>query len=105
MLFKFYIFLLGFMPLTLLLYFGMARLRGPRAGLATLTLASLIFYAWWNPPYVALILISMLLNFALGSYLSHSFIGGAESPRRWAAILSVAANLALLGYYKYANFL
>ena len=104
MLFNSYLFLLGFMPITLLLYFGLAGPRGPRASLATLTCASLVFYAWWNPPYVALIVVSMLLNYALGRFLSRSFLAGPGAARRWAAILGVAANLALLGYYKYANF-
>lgn len=62
-----------------------------------LVLASLFFYGWWTPKYIALLLLSMVINF----FLSRKLLQQKDK-----ALLSfgVIFNLALLGYYKYANF-
>ncbi len=90
-------FIFLFLPITLSVFFALAR-RDRRSALVWLTAASVFFYAWWNPPYVVLILASMLFNYAVGAALSRN-----RGGKRLLA-LGIAANLILLGYYKYANF-
>jgi len=57
-----------------------------------------VFYGWWNPVYVPLLVGSMVVNYLIGGYLM-------RRPSRAALVLGVAANVALLGYYKYTGFL
>jgi D-alanyl-lipoteichoic acid acyltransferase DltB (MBOAT superfamily) len=71
-----------------------------RLALAWLAGASLFFYARWNPPYLLLLLGSVLFNYAAGLLL-----GRARSGRRVLLAGAVAANLLLLGYFKYTDFL
>jgi alginate O-acetyltransferase complex protein AlgI len=67
-----------------------------------LCLASYIFYAAWNPPFVVLLWISTLIDWLAGRR-----IASARRPatRRAFLALSLAVNLALLGYFKYGGFL
>lgn len=98
MLFNSFTFIAGFLPLV---WLGFALLAGTgrlRLAAAWLTVASLVFYGWWNPAYVPLLAGSMLFNYAVGGYLM-------RRPSRVVLGLAVAANLALLGYYKYTGFL
>jgi len=93
-------FILGFLPAFLLGFFAAGRLIGRRAALCVLIGASLFFYGWWNPPYVLLLVGSIVANYAIGRHLARGGVGG----RAWLAA-GVAGNLALLGWFKYAGFL
>jgi len=99
MLFNSFEFIFFFLPVTLLVFFllGHARLTG--AAIAWLVGASLFFYAWWNPAYLGLLIGSMLFNYAIGASLSRG-----RGRRRALLAAGIIGNLALLGYYKYANF-
>ena len=99
MLFNSYGFILVFLPVTLLVYFLIGARDHHRLAIAWLVAASFFFYGWWNPAYVSLILISILFNYSLGTVLS-----GHAEYRRSVLAVGIVANLALLGYYKYANF-
>ncbi|WP_345794464.1 hypothetical protein AAG895_05140 [Thauera sp. JM12B12] len=103
MLFNAYEFLFLFLPLTLAGYFWIAR-RGHEPAIVWLVLASLFFYAWWRPVYLVLLLVSMLANFGLGSLLGKAHRQGRQHAGKAWLIAGVVLNLALLGYYKYANF-
>ena len=103
MLFNSHEFLFLFLPATFAVYFLLAR-RGHEVAIAWLVLASLFFYGWWNPVYLVLILVSMLINFALGELLSRAHAAGARVAGRLWLIAGLAFNLGLLGYFKYANF-
>jgi alginate O-acetyltransferase complex protein AlgI len=96
MLFNSYTFIFAFLPLTLAGYFVLGRFSARAAGL-WLVLASFFFYGWWDARYVWLLLGSAIFNFAMGAAL-------ARKPSTALLSFAVAANLALLGYYKYANF-
>ncbi len=97
MLFNSIEFLLIFLPLTLAVYL---RISSARVALAWLCFASLFFYGYWNPVYLLLIVGSVLANYSFGRLIKN-----ATDPRRhWMAAAGVAFNLALLGYFKYANF-
>ena len=70
MLFNSFEFIFGFLPLTVLGFFLISR-RGSRAlAIAYLSLASMFFYAWWNPWYLLLLLAEVVFNFLLGRRLA-----------------------------------
>jgi D-alanyl-lipoteichoic acid acyltransferase DltB (MBOAT superfamily) len=98
MLFSSYAFLFQFLP-AVALAFAVARRYSPRCGIWVLAFASLIFYGAWKPVYLVLLLASIGVNFWLGLKM--------EDPlrRRSFGTLGVAANLGLLCYFKYTNFL
>jgi len=103
MLFNSYPFIFLFLPLTLLGFFMIGR-HSPRAAAGWLAFASLFFYGWWNPAYVGLLLSSMLLNYFCGMRLARSVAARRHQHARALLIAAIATNLALLAYYKYANF-
>ncbi len=100
MLFNSYEFIFLFLPLCLGGYFLCARLFSMEIAFAFLVLASLFYYAWWEPVYVLLILFSIGFNFGVGQLLSRDGPGRT----RTVLVLGIAINLGLLGYFKYANF-
>jgi len=103
MLFNSIEFLFFFLPVTLVGFFALGAWAGHRFAIAWLVVASLFFYAWWNPVYLVLIGFSMLMNYGFGFFLSRS-LHQRTDKRRALLIVSVALNLGLLGYFKYANF-
>jgi alginate O-acetyltransferase complex protein AlgI len=103
MLFNSYEFILLFLPLTLAVFFLLGERGHHRVAIGWLVAASLFFYGWWNPAYLLLILISIIANYLCGIALSNHD-KWERRQRRQLLILGVAANLSLLGYYKYANF-
>lgn len=102
MLFNSYQFIFLFLPITLLVFLFLSR-RNQEYSILWLVIASLFFYGWWNPAYLALIIISMLLNYLFGRLLGaqHNY---TTIQRRWMLGLGITLNLATLGYYKYAGF-
>ncbi|HEX2559616.1 MAG TPA: MBOAT family protein, partial [Phenylobacterium sp.] len=67
-----------------------------------LLIASYLFYASWNPPFVALLWLSTVVD-----YWAANFMAREDRPgrRRLYLIVSLAANLGLLGFFKYGGFL
>ena len=93
------IFLYAFLPAFLLLY-----ALAPRAMRSLLiAIGSCVFYGWWNPSFVGLLLASSVIDYWLGGRIASDRRRGAGSGRRWL-VLSLVANLSLLGWFKYANF-
>jgi len=101
MLFNSYIFLFEFLPVTVAGFYLIGNAGHHRIAITWLVGASLLYYGWWNPAYTSLIIGSILVNYAFG--ISLAAVGELRS-RNWLLAAGVAANLALLGYYKYANF-
>ncbi len=99
MLFNSWIFLLGFLPVTLAGFFLLGR-RSPFMSAAWLAGASLFFYGWWDLRYVPLLLASICFNYGCATWLA----SGPAWRRKAVLTAAVGANLALLGYYKYAGF-
>jgi alginate O-acetyltransferase complex protein AlgI len=100
MLFNSYPFILGFLPLALALFFFIGRLSRVWAA-AWLALASILFYGYWSPKYIVLLLGSVAFNFLCGRAIAKR--AASAGGRRMLAI-AVATNLLLLGFYKYADF-
>ncbi len=101
MLFNSYGFLLVFLPLTWSIYFLLNKYTSFESGKFFLLLASVVFYSWWNPVYVFLLLFTILFNFIVGRQLSYN---KTNFTRKALLVFGVAINLSLLGYYKYCNF-
>ncbi len=101
MLFNSYTFVFGFLPIVLGVFFAIGRTGSRTAAIAWLSLASLVFYGWWNPSYLLLIVASVCGNYGLGRVLAGE---RGERAKAWWLAFGVTVNLALLGYYKYANF-
>jgi len=97
MVFSSRVFLFLFLPAVLLAYHSApGRLRN-----FVLLSASLFFYCWGEPRQFGLMLASIGMNHLFG-LLAGATRGRAAGP--WVIGMAVAANLGILGYYKYANF-
>ncbi|MBN3758312.1 MBOAT family protein [Paraburkholderia sp. Tr-20389] len=100
MLFNSFEFLFGFLPVVFIVFFMMGR-RSPLAAAGWLAFASLFFYGWWNPHFVALLMLSITGNYLTGRALSQR--QHTPAGKRLLA-LAIAGNLLVLGVYKYSNF-
>ncbi|MEQ1590439.1 MAG: MBOAT family O-acyltransferase [Gallionella sp.] len=97
MLFNSPLFLYGFLPATLCL-FWIAHIRlGVRAAQWVLLTASCVFYGAWDWHYLAMLLVLLAINFQLGGLL-------ARRPSVAALSGGIAFNLLVLGYFKYTDF-
>jgi len=97
MLFNSYYFLFLFLPVTLALY-ALAPLSKKNF---ILTIASFVFYGYWNIELCSLLLFSIITNFWLGRQIHLSV---EQSDKRNYLILVLLINLGLLGFFKYTNF-
>jgi alginate O-acetyltransferase complex protein AlgI len=105
------LFVFYFLPLVLGVYYALpwlARLAGLSATRqsvwrnAFLLIASYVFYGWWNPPFILLMLAITLVNYLAGYWISRD---QATAPqRKWAIRLAVVISLGLLGFFKYFTF-
>ena len=100
MLFNSYIFILCFLPLTMAAYFGLNRLGKYDMAKLSLVIASLIFCGYNDIAYVYILVFSILMN-----YLACVLMGRFPDRSRLISAVGVIANIALLGYFKYTNFL
>ena len=99
MVFSSLFFLYAFLPVFLALYYATpTRWRN-----VTALLGSLVFYAWGEPVFIGVLVVFSLFIYGLGLWLDRLRQRQLASAR-WVLTLGVAANLALLGYCKYANF-
>ncbi len=63
-------------------------------------LFSLVFYAWGEPRFLLILLFAIAFNYFAAILIDRN----DGSNRKWALGLAVAVNLAVLGLFKYANF-
>jgi alginate O-acetyltransferase complex protein AlgI len=103
-LFNSYEFIFGFLPVCLAVFYLLARLGLLHACATWLTLASLFFYGYWNPKYLLLLGASIAVNFYCGKAISRLRHEGKTRSTKQVLVCAVSANLATLGYFKYANF-
>lgn len=102
MLFNSYVFIFLFFPVTATVFFWLGR-HHTRAAAGWLALASLVFYGGWSVGALPLLLGSIVGNYLLSHRLVPSGAGTDQQRRHWL-YAALAGNLALLCYYKYANF-
>ncbi|MCU6710349.1 MBOAT family protein [Paenibacillus sp. J5C_2022] len=99
MVFSSLFFLYGFLPLLFLFYF-LSKRTSYRNGV--LIAASLLFYAWGEPVWILLLLLCGLNGYWFARYI-HRHRGTRRG--KWLTAAAVSVNLAILGFFKYADFL
>lgn len=100
MVFSSMIFLWVFFPVTLILYYGISRMGKQEMRNLLLLFVSLLFYAFGEPNYVVLLLVSVAVNYTGGLAIA----GLSGGKKRAALAVTVVLNLGLLGYFKYYMF-
>jgi len=80
---------------------GVCLFRSNRAQTALLLIASYLFYMWWNPAFILLIVFSTTIDFTVGAAIARS---DQAHHRRSLLIISLLSNLILLGTFKYLDF-
>lgn len=93
------IFLFCFLPISVLLT---KQIRNIKLQNILLVVFSLLFYAWSNPIYVVLLILSILWNYFTAFELEAQ---DDEKAKKILLIVSVVVNLFILGFYKYTGFL
>lgn len=96
MVFSSSVFLIVFLPITLLAYF-IVPARFIKARNSVLLAASLVFYGWGEPKYILIMIFSIVFNYVCG-------LAAGKNRSKAVLILCVVSNLALLGYFKYTDF-
>jgi len=98
MVFTTHIFIFYFLPLFLLLYFNTPyRWRN-----FLITICSYVFYGWWEPWFVCLMMFTTVMDFIWGRVISRP--GATWWHRKGALIACCLTNLAFLGFFKYYMF-
>ena len=112
MVFTTYLFVFYFLPLVLLAYYsllGLGRLIAAPAGGVSLTLnaflllVSYIFYGWWNPWFILLMLAVTVVNYLCGLVIGRP--GVRPRLRYWGVTTAIVLSLGTLGFFKYFMFL
>jgi len=90
-----------FLPIVLTLFWWLPVRRNLRLQNLLVTVASYLFYGWWDYRFLLLIFFSTLVDYSVGLAL-----GRTEDPRRRKLLLwtSIGVNLGFLGFFKYFNF-
>jgi len=89
----------AFFTIVLALWYAIGPWR-PRK--AMLLVASYVFYAAWNPPFILILWLSTLVDWFVARWL---YQAQRPSRRRLILLISLIVNLGLLGYFKYGGFL
>lgn len=97
MVFSSHIFVFYFLPLVLLVSYNLPyRWRNP-----FLTVMSYVFYGWWKPWFILLMLFSTGVNYFAGVVIARS---KSKARRRAALAIGCVVSLGLLGFFKYYMF-
>jgi alginate O-acetyltransferase complex protein AlgI len=102
MLFNSYFFLFAFLPVVVLVFFLVGHASAPVARV-WLVLASIVFYSWWDWHFTIILFISVCFNYGVGVLLARTPPDARQ--RQIVLMAAVAVDLAVLGWFKYVNFL
>lgn len=110
MLFNTYEFFFIFLPIVFFGYFYLTSQRLIIGSKIWLVASSLFFYGWWNVLYLPLILLSMFVNYAIGTALADADNKRRRNlsktlGKRTLVTVGIVFNLGFLGYFKYTDFL
>lgn len=109
MLFSSITFIYVFLPIVTTLYILLrSELRN-----YLLLIASLVFYAWGEPKYLSIMLLSILVNYVFGIWIEKARLKSNKPLPSWFSShlkslllsLAIAIDLGILAYFKYFNFL
>ena len=101
MLFNSYIFILLFLPLCLIGYYGINKTGKYKLGLWFLLFMSLWFYGYYNVSYLFIILGSIAVNYGVYRLLLRTKQG---TKKKILMIFGVLVNVGILFYFKYMDF-
>ncbi len=101
MLFNSYIFILLFLPVVVSGYYILNHFKWYKAAQMELLAASWIFYGYYNPCYLFVMLASILTNYWIYKKLSTIH----NNTKKWVLISGLIFNVGILGYFKYLNFM
>ncbi len=101
MVFSSIVFLFYFLPIVLILYFVLP----DKYKNSLLFISSIYFYAWGEPVYVWLIIISTIVDFACGKGIGRSREKNRLNLAKMWLLFSIMANLGLLSFFKYGDFI
>ena len=102
MLFNSYIFILFFLPVTLMLYYGLNALRKENIAKMALIGMSLWFYAYFHVSYLLLISTSILFNYACSKILIKT---KNNLIKKFFLTSGILVNIGIIVYFKYFDFL
>lgn len=97
MLFNSYEFILLYLPVTLIVYYQLAKRISNSAAKNFLIFASLCFYSYWDIRNLPILLTSIFVNYLFGHFLS-------KNRSKVILTAGIAFNLLFLGYFKYTDF-
>ncbi|UBM59115.1 MBOAT family protein [Marinilongibacter aquaticus] len=86
-----------FFPLVTLLYFALKH----QYRWWLLLLSSIVFYGWFKVEYLLILVFTILVDYFAGLWIEKS----KGTKRKWALVVSILANVGVLAYFKYANFI
>jgi D-alanyl-lipoteichoic acid acyltransferase DltB (MBOAT superfamily) len=99
------VFIFAFLPVVLIGYYALNKLRLVFAAKSWLLVSSLFFYGWWKTSYVPLLVFSIFVNYILANQML------AQTKRiknpissRSLVCFGIVFNVLLLGYFKYVDF-
>lgn len=104
MYFNSYIFILLFLPLTILGYYTLNRFHKGRLGQLFLTLMSLVFYAYYNKVYLFIMIGSIVVNYGFYKAIVTWQQKDKNTHSKLILALGVLSNIGLLFYFKYFDF-
>lgn len=105
MLFNSHIFLFFFLPLTVVVYFWLNKIRLTTVAKGWLIFTSLFFYSYWNIIYLPLILFSILVNYTITkSIIEYEEKAKTIVSKKILFYAGLIFNIGLLGYFKYMDF-
>lgn len=103
MLFNSIDFIFIFLPLTFVFFYFSVKYVNVKFGLWILSIASLFFYTYWNPPFLLLLLTSVSVNYLISKILLlNSTLN--TGLRKAILYIGVTLNLVTIGFFKYFNF-
>lgn len=100
MVFSSILFITRFLPLVLAIYFVVPK----RIRNLVLFLSSILFYAWGEPVYILLMCFTITVDYVFGLIIDRQISAGKKKSAKVSLAAAVVINLALLGFFKYANF-
>lgn len=99
MVFSSLVFLYFFLPIVMILYFVLPM----KAKNLLILVTGLLFYAWGEPKYIIIMIISTLIDYTAGRFIDH--FDKKPKIRTVFLLVSVVMNLGLLAVFKYSSFL
>jgi D-alanyl-lipoteichoic acid acyltransferase DltB (MBOAT superfamily) len=90
----------GFFAITALLYWAVSHRRQN----LLLLCASFLFYSWWDWRFLFLLVTSAVVDFTMALRIADAQVREDRRASKHALLVSIVANLSVLGFFKYFNF-